>query len=99
MADEQPRCKRCSQDGCIGVRLPATAWCLAHAAEQAPDAFDAELKRIRAEGSVDARGVLEGTMTDPRFRGAAGLVGGDYNGSVIPDFQSTFRYANASLVA
>jgi translocation and assembly module TamB len=42
---------------------------------------------------------MEGTLRHPRFRGAAGLVHGSYNGSVIPDFQSTFRYANASLVA
>jgi translocation and assembly module TamB len=50
-------------------------------------------------GILTARGVLQGTMSDPRFRGAAGLVNGNYNGSVIPDFQSTFTYANASLVA
>jgi uncharacterized protein YjbI with pentapeptide repeats len=48
----------CSHKGCIGVRLPATALCLAHTAEQAPDAFDAELERIGVEGTVDARGVL-----------------------------------------
>jgi uncharacterized protein YjbI with pentapeptide repeats len=58
MAAEQPPWERCSQDGCIGVRLPTVAWCLAHAAEQVPDAFDAELKRISTEGSVDARGVV-----------------------------------------
>lgn len=50
-------------------------------------------------GILTARGVIEGTMSDPRFRGAAGLVGGNYNGSVIPDFQASFRYAGASLVA
>jgi translocation and assembly module TamB len=50
-------------------------------------------------GILTARGVLEGNMRDPRFRGAAGLVNGNYNGSVIPNFQSTFTYANASLVA
>jgi translocation and assembly module TamB len=50
-------------------------------------------------GVLTARGVIEGTAKDPRFRGAAGLVGGSYNGSVIPDFQSSFRYANASLTA
>jgi translocation and assembly module TamB len=50
-------------------------------------------------GILTARGVLEGSMRDPRFRGAAGLVNGNYNGSVIPDFQGTFRYANASLTA
>jgi hypothetical protein len=57
MAAEQLPWERCSQDGCTGVRLP-TAWCLAHAAEQAPDTFDTELKRISMEGRVDARGVM-----------------------------------------
>jgi translocation and assembly module TamB len=52
---------------------------------------------LRLRGILTARGVLEGTMRDPRFRGAAGLVNGNYNGSVIPDFQATFNYANASL--
>jgi hypothetical protein len=50
-------------------------------------------------GVLTARGVLEGPIRNPRFRGAAGLVNGNYNGSVIPDFQSTFRYANSSLIA
>jgi translocation and assembly module TamB len=50
-------------------------------------------------GILTARGTLEGTLRNPRFRGAAGLVGGNYNGSLIPDFQSTFSYANASLTA
>ena len=50
-------------------------------------------------GILTARGKLEGTMANPRFTGAAGLLRGNYNGSVIPDFRSTFRYANASLVA
>jgi len=50
-------------------------------------------------GILTARGVLEGTTRDPRFRGAAGLVNGNYNGSVIPDFQSTFQYAGSSLTA
>jgi uncharacterized protein YjbI with pentapeptide repeats len=58
MAAAQLDWERCNQDDCTGVRLPAAAWCLAHAAEQAPDAFDAELKRIGAEGTVDARGVV-----------------------------------------
>jgi uncharacterized protein YjbI with pentapeptide repeats len=58
MASKQPQMERCSQDDCLGIRLPTTTWCLAHAAEQAPDAFDAELERIRTEGTVDARGVV-----------------------------------------
>ncbi len=57
MVSEQPYWGACSQDDCIGIQLPTTAWCLVHAAEQAPDAFEAELKRIGAEGTVDARGV------------------------------------------
>jgi translocation and assembly module TamB len=54
---------------------------------------------LRLRGILTARGVLEGNLKDPRFRGAAGLVNGNYNGSVIPNFQSTFTYANSSLVA
>jgi len=50
-------------------------------------------------GVLTARGVLEGNMSNPRFRGAAGLVHGNYNGSIIPDFQATFNYANRSLTA
>ncbi|HMC55034.1 MAG TPA: translocation/assembly module TamB domain-containing protein, partial [Gemmatimonadaceae bacterium] len=50
-------------------------------------------------GVLTARGVLEGNMRNPRFRGAAGIVNGNYNGSIIPDFQATFNYANASLTA
>lgn len=56
MASEQPPWERCSQDDCTGVRLPATIWCLAHAAEQAPDAFDAELKRISTEAASTRAG-------------------------------------------
>jgi autotransporter translocation and assembly factor TamB len=50
-------------------------------------------------GILTARGRLEGTSRNPTFRGAAGLLQGDYNGSVIPDFQATFSYANSSLRA
>jgi uncharacterized protein YjbI with pentapeptide repeats len=58
MAGQEPDWPSCGNDGCIGVRLPTQALCLAHAAEQAPDAFDAELKRIGTKGTVDARGVV-----------------------------------------
>jgi autotransporter translocation and assembly factor TamB len=54
---------------------------------------------LALRGVLTARGVLEGSLRDPQFRGAAGLVNGNYNGSAIPDFQSTFTYANASLTA
>jgi hypothetical protein len=58
MASEQPQWASCSQDDCIGIQLPTTALCLGHTSEQAPDAFDAELKRIGATGTLDARGVV-----------------------------------------
>ncbi|MEX2180147.1 MAG: translocation/assembly module TamB domain-containing protein [Gemmatimonadaceae bacterium] len=48
-------------------------------------------------GILTARGELQGTMSAPRFRGAVGLVQGNYNGSVIPPVQATLQYANASL--
>jgi uncharacterized protein YjbI with pentapeptide repeats len=71
MAGEQPNWARCDHDGCIGVRLPTTALCLAHAAEGASDAFDAELKRIGTEGTVDARGVVIGAELLRRLLAAA----------------------------
>lgn len=54
---------------------------------------------LALRGVLTARGRLWGTLRDPLFQGAAGLVNGNYNGSVIPDFKSTFSYANASLRA
>ena len=94
MAGGQPQWARCSHDGCVGIRLVSAAWCLAHAAEQAPDAFDAELKRIGAEGTVDARGVdvshdrrmVAGAAQDPG-RGAAlarGASGPLATGRLVP---------------
>jgi hypothetical protein len=58
MASRQPPQQQCRQDDCAGSRLFTTTWCLAHAAEHAVDAFDAELKRIGNQGTVDARGVV-----------------------------------------
>jgi uncharacterized protein YjbI with pentapeptide repeats len=58
MAGDRPvPWERCSHNGCVGVQLAAAAWCLAHMAEQDPSAFDAELRRIRDQGTIDARGV------------------------------------------
>jgi hypothetical protein len=58
LTSEQPPWEPCRHGGCAGVRLRSSDWCFAHAAEQAPDALDAELKRIHAEGRVDLRGVV-----------------------------------------
>jgi hypothetical protein len=71
MAAAQPPWEECSHDDdCIGARLPDADWCLDHAAEQAPGAFVAELKRIRAGGTVDARGVVFSAELLARLRGA-----------------------------
>lgn len=84
MASKQPSWERCSQDDCTGIRLPTTAWRRAHAADQAPEAFDAELKRISAEGIIHARGWSSapscsresGTQLHPRTAGPpSGLLG------------------------
>jgi uncharacterized protein YjbI with pentapeptide repeats len=57
MARDQPaRWQLCSYPRCIGARLGAAAWCLAHAAELDAATFDAELERIGDEGTVDGRG-------------------------------------------
>ena len=53
---------------------------------------------LALRGILTARGVLQGTMGNPRFRGALGMINGNYNGSEIPDLQGTFSYANAQLV-
>lgn len=54
---------------------------------------------LALRGILTARGALRGTLSDPRFQGALGLVNGNYNGSVIPNLQGTFRYANSALTA
>jgi hypothetical protein len=57
MAADDADWAQCGHDGCIGVQLPTTALCLAHASQRASEAFDTELKRIGDEGIIDARGV------------------------------------------
>ena len=47
VVDQLPEWARCGGNGCIGVRLPTTSLCLAHAAEQAPDAFNTEGGEMR----------------------------------------------------
>src|SRR5215211_5397472 len=87
---------RCDQDGCIGVRLTTTTRCLTHAAEQAPDVFDAELTRIRKEGTVDARGVvisadlLERVLTAAKVEGHPTLAAARFDGATFQG-QAQFR--------
>jgi uncharacterized protein YjbI with pentapeptide repeats len=44
----------CGEDGCIGVRLPASPECLAHTSDQLRNAT---LKQLSETGEIDARGV------------------------------------------
>ena len=57
MADEQDKWAHCMEDDCIGVQLPFTRVCIAHAVRRSL-AIDPELRRISTEGTIDARGVV-----------------------------------------
>ena len=52
---------------------------------------------IELNGMVSLAGRLEGTMRDPIFRGAYGLVAASYRGAAVPDAHGTFAYANQQL--
>ncbi|HUF26073.1 MAG TPA: translocation/assembly module TamB domain-containing protein [Gemmatimonadaceae bacterium] len=54
---------------------------------------------IPAEGLVSVSGTLQGTAAAPRFAGAAGLVGGRYGGTVLPQLNATFQYEDQSLTS
>jgi translocation and assembly module TamB len=55
------------------------------------------------ESDVDLKGIttlhghMGGTLRDPTFRGAFGMVLGTYNGAVIPDLRGQFGYASREL--
>ena len=102
VAGREPEWARCGHDDCIGVRLPTKALCLAHAADQAPDTFDAELKRIRVEGTVDARGVVVTTQLLEQLLAAVPHEDGDrpafkaahFNWAI---FQGEARFSKATF--
>jgi translocation and assembly module TamB len=48
-------------------------------------------------GSLSLDAHVQGVATDPRLRGALGLVGAKYNGATVPDVHGTFAYANRRL--
>ena len=54
---------------------------------------------IQATGLVSVTATAEGTTRNPRFRGAAGIAGGSYGGTPIPDIHATFDYARRRLTA
>jgi uncharacterized protein YjbI with pentapeptide repeats len=103
----------CGHNDCGGIRLPTTGWCLAHAAEQDPGAFDTELKRLGAGAPLDARGLiisaeLLGRLLEavphedgqPVFNGAVNFYGASFHGEARFDgarFRGEARFSRASF--
>ena len=54
---------------------------------------------INVTGILTLRGGMTGTLSNPAFRGAFGLVGATYNGDTIPELRGRFGYADQQLVA
>lgn len=54
---------------------------------------------VNATGLVTIHGSMTGTMSDPAFRGAFGVVYGTYNGATVPELHGRFGYADQELVA
>ncbi len=53
---------------------------------------------VSATGTLTLAGDMRGTLSDPTFRGAFGLLRGTYNGTAVPDLHGTFGYADEELV-
>jgi translocation and assembly module TamB len=54
---------------------------------------------VDLSGRLTLRGHLDGTLRDPRFRGAFGIPDAAYGGTLVPELRGTFNYANRSLGA
>src|SRR5581483_2043724 len=54
---------------------------------------------IDATGIFAIHGTMTGTLADPVYRGAFGVVQGTYNGTPVPDLRGRFEYANEELTA
>ena len=53
---------------------------------------------VAASGLVTMRATMAGTLSNPSFRGAFGLVQGTYNGTPVPALRARFGYADRELV-
>jgi uncharacterized protein YjbI with pentapeptide repeats len=51
-----PLCSRHHDDGCIGIRIGTTAYCLAHLEEEDSDQFKAFITSLKPGASLDLRG-------------------------------------------
>jgi translocation and assembly module TamB len=54
---------------------------------------------LDVSGILTLHGTMSGTLRNPAFRGAYGLVQGTYNGTPVPDLRGTFGYASDLLVS
>jgi translocation and assembly module TamB len=54
---------------------------------------------INATGMITLAGKMTGTLADPAFKGAFGLLNGTYNSAVLPELHGRFGYADRQLVA
>jgi len=54
---------------------------------------------IGVTGVLDLHGSMTGTLSNPAFRGAFGIVHGTYNGDTVPDVRGRFGYADRQLVS
>jgi translocation and assembly module TamB len=52
---------------------------------------------VDVTGIVTLRGTMTGTLSNPAFRGAFGMIDGTYNGAPIPDLRARFGYADRAL--
>ncbi|MDQ6886408.1 MAG: translocation/assembly module TamB domain-containing protein [Gemmatimonadota bacterium] len=53
---------------------------------------------LAATGMLALDGKVQGTQSDPRFRGAAGISSFTFRGTAVPDIRTTFDYERARLV-
>lgn len=53
---------------------------------------------VDANGIITLHGTMSGTLSNPAFRGAYGVVRATYNGADVPDLRGTFGYADRLLV-
>ena len=62
-----------------------------------PNIVDLVQTDIDADGIITVHGMMTGTLSNPAFRGAYGLVRGSYNRTPVPDLRGTFGYADKLL--
>ncbi|HMA23286.1 MAG TPA: translocation/assembly module TamB domain-containing protein, partial [Gemmatimonadaceae bacterium] len=54
---------------------------------------------VDVTGVVTLHGTMNGTLSNPAFRGAFGMIDGTYSGTPVPDLRARFGYADRELVA